>query len=901
MRRAARAGLMALLACPALAAGPAVRVGDTDVTLTVTDGVEAKPVALAWTERRNGWSGAEAAGVGLTVARRETASGLVALEVAVTNGGRARRLVQLALDCAPSLEPATARYWDGSYLDAVKPVPGPQLAEGPRPRGSMPLSAVGDGRRALLLGTTPETLISYAEPELDYRPGQRSHYRFAVRVVLEPGATEPVGFCCGAVRGLRWGLVPAVWQTYRDAFPALFNVADGLPDAVWGTSLMYQSWWHPPDLELMRRLRCTWDWCYVPFKRAGDMWGRPDEWTYEASARPFEKHLRGLLGTGLDMGKPELAPFLADRQSYFARYGYDAGQLFYTPSGIWVEAGLARQKFSDALVVNDELTCELSNWVTGYDKELLVQPTGTSYGERLRDDYRRIAENLDVTGFAFDVCVAGQRNYGPAAGLPIAGRSFDERGVFYDLGLAMVEQMRFIRGLDWSQAPFRRPLIIGAPHSLTVLQVDGALMELTLTGPSRNAWPVMRMSLGSKPGVIWKGYDFKELINDVASLHRADFLKVYSKLADYVTLKSFAWGLFPGYNYLPGIDKLQRELPLLVELVKDGWQPLCPVETSGEAVLWTGRYGTGPGTSVVVANPNDEMVSCQVTVHNEDLGDTDCVFIDRHAPAGGLAQSVADRGTVIPKVCPRRRPTAIRSVLGVRSPAPLRALARAAEDLDRVVVTVTLSAPEAVTARLVAPARRGYDLAGLTVNGTAPKDPTKTPLRRGDNEVRIEYRSLTMPFTRRQLDAFPFLSDEGRMTFQVVCPDPDRRDYRRVWERFDRYFRYYAANKLKQADLPALQLVTDAGKATTPARIELSIAPKRAGAWSLEGATLRLTAPDEATAVRLTEALLTELDRRYPCEVPFQVVYGVGDKTLTKYNLRGKTMSEALGEEGLGW
>ncbi len=887
---------VSVLVTPA-AAQLEVTGGTVAFSVGITEGVDAARVAIEWQKDGRTWRGTGARGLTVAIEQTPFEEGRVELRVSLRNTGDERRRLEFATLVAPELDDATARYWDGGFADA-RPIAGPQETDEPRERGAWPLSAVGDASGATFMGVTPDTLISFGEPTFVYAPDGESRYRFAVRSVVDPGQEERFGLIVGTTTNVRWGFLNAVWQAYHDAFPQHAAPAEGAPDAIWGTSAQYHAWWQGIDREELRRLGCTWDWCYAPFKRSGDFWGRDEEWTYEPLGKPFSERLRGILDGSYNMGEISAEQFRNEREAFFDEYGYDTGSLFYTPSGIWIEKQLAQEKFADALAVNDNMKTELSLWVTGYDDELLVQPTGTSYGERLNDDYRLIAQTLDVAGFAFDVCTAGQRNYSEAVQGPLPGRSWDERGVFFDLGISMAEQMQYIRGLDWGDAPFERGLIVGGGASFTSWHVDGALLELTLTGPQRHKWSSMCMSLGGKPRVIWKGYELRDVLQDTDGMPRADFLNVWAKLADYVNLKSFQWGMFPGYNYLPGMGKLQADLPLLRECVRAGWQPVCPVEHAGDGPLWIGRYGTGAQTLIAVGNPAEEAVAADLTLHNEPLGEVDCVFVDAKAPAEPLAQAVSGGETRLTLDCPRRRESVLRSVLGVRCDEALECAASAEEGLDRIVARVTLTAANAAQARFTIPQRRGFEIASVTLNGAACR--AKGRLRAGENALEVTYASQHFGFDRAALDAFEFLTAEGEMAFTLVAPDPEERAGKRVAGRLDRYFRYYAQHALGVEEPATLTVATE--RPATGAAIVLRIGDGAAGnGWSLQDGALVLNAPDEQEAIRRTDELLAALDRRYEYTIPFLPVYGMAGRHLTARKLYGLTMTEALAQEGQTW
>ncbi len=881
---------------------PQVRIGADLFALRVTEGVQQTPVPVTWQLEQQVWRGR--AGELSFVVQPARSGPLMVLDLALNNEGGTRRLIEVALVGQMRLDPDTARYWDGSYRD-VSPLEGFQPGAGDaRERGSFPLSALGDAEHAVIMGITPTTLISYAEPWLDYHPGDQSTWGFSLRAVLEPAVPERVALCLGPITGLRYGFLAAAWETYQRAFPEYFRPHEGVPDGVWLTSSVYQSWYHPPDREWLRRLWCGWDWCYAPFKRAGDMYCREEDWDYQPLGKPLAEAKATFIGRERRMAEETLEQFRRDRQEYFATYGLDCGQLFYTPSGIWVEKQLAQQRFPDAIVVNDAIPTQYTIWVTHWDTEVLVQPTGTSYATRLLEDYRLLLQELDISGFAFDVCTAGQRNYGPGAERPIRGRSWDERGVFFDLGISMVQQMNFIRGLDTSRLPYDTPAIIGPGASFTAWHGDGALLELTLTDPHKYNVPVMAMALGAKPGVIWKGYDLHVILPDWEKLSRREFLTLLAKLADYVYLKSFQWGLYPGINYEVGMDKWQRAMPLLVELVQSGWHPLAPVALEADAELWVGRYGAGADTSLALANPNEEAVQVGVTVDNRFLGSSSYVLVDRKRPEQALSQTLADGSTALTVTAPRRQVTVLRAVAGVKSRQTLHVSASMSETISTKTVSLRLSVPETELVGLEWGAWPGFEVQRVQVNGQVLEPEARlVELPAGESTIAVNYAARFLHFDQQQLDRFALLTEAGEMNFQVVAPEPQRRDYRRVAERFDRYFRFYAKEVLKH-DAAPLVVVTDPAQVTAPLRLELTIGAGNDNAgWSLsaDGAALRLSASDEREAVRRTEELLRILDRRFEYFAPFKAIGNLHWKFFPAFGLQDRLMSELMAEEGLQW
>ena len=352
------------------------------------------------------------------------------------------------------------------------------------------------------------------------------------------------------------------------------------------------------------------------------------------------------------------------------------------------------------------------------------------------------------------------------------------------------------------------------------------------------------------------------------------------------------------------MDKWQREMPLLVELVKSGWHPLNPVTLSTEAVLWTGRYGERATTSLALANPNEDAVEVGLSVDNRFLGANGYVFVDRRQPEQALAQTVSRETTELSVTAPRRQATVLRALLGMRSQQSLRASGNMIEAIDRRVISVRVTAPQAELVGLELGAWPGFEVESLQVDGRSLEGEARlVELPAGESTIVVSYAASYMHFPQERLDEFAFLTEAGEMNFQVIAPEPERRDYRRVAERFDRYFRFYAKEVLGH-DAAELGVVTDPAQVTAPLSIELAIGEGREDTgWSLsdDGTALRLSASDEREAVRRTEELLRILDARYAYFAPFRQIGAMHWKFYPTFELTGRLMSEIMAEEGLQW
>jgi hypothetical protein len=219
---------------------------------------------------------------------------------------------------------------------------------------------------------------------------------------------------------------------YFDAFPECFLPFPGVDGRVWLGGAEYRAFpcrkWSP---EICRRLGAGWDWCYAPFRRTGDIVGRPELWNYKP-ARPFSKR-RAL----------PIDEFHDWRRKAFRNGAEkcDVLMAFYVPSQIWCEERLANERYPDALTLDPDTRIRFDTpWVTGNDNEVRVFPFRTSWGEQSRKDMRAIARELNLRAFAFDTADGVARYRGPAL-TKVPGRylAWDKEGVFCNENVAVAK------------------------------------------------------------------------------------------------------------------------------------------------------------------------------------------------------------------------------------------------------------------------------------------------------------------------------------------------------------------------------------------------------------------------------------------------------------------------------
>ncbi|MBM4049777.1 MAG: hypothetical protein FJ279_32170, partial [Planctomycetes bacterium] len=155
-------------------------------------------------------------------------------------------------------------------------------------RGTFPMSCLVSGETGIAAGLAPREIVSWFEhsympaadgPQLDASlRGESLRLACAVRVALAPGETltrEFVLYGFQAPFGYRDAL-----QVYYDEFPSVFHPLPDVDPRVNLNGATYHAW-TSNDPEMCRRMRAGWEWCYAPFRRTGDWYGRADRWDYQ--------------------------------------------------------------------------------------------------------------------------------------------------------------------------------------------------------------------------------------------------------------------------------------------------------------------------------------------------------------------------------------------------------------------------------------------------------------------------------------------------------------------------------------------------------------------------------------------------------------------------------------------
>lgn len=839
---------------------------------------------------------------------RSTKGKLTGWEIEMINdSGEALRLQPQLVWTVPGLG-AYDRYWDGSQtLTQIGEIT--EARKFSTLRSMAPWSGLVGAKRALVLGTAPSQILSFVEsgfiPPGDGRPAELS---FAARLIIPPHARRTISFFSGDLDAPFGGERELV-QRVHEAYPQSFQPDPHAPPSLWGASAHYWMATKSPDtlpgrapIEFMRRMNVSWEWCYSPFKRSGDIWGEEEYWDYTPLV-PFDKKPTLRLGQKIDFGEISRSEFLDRREKYFNQYNGAFGFMFYTPFAAWMEHQLAREKFSDAIIDDATQMTDLKYFVTGYDRELLVLPWFTSYQKLVETQYRRVAETYDIHGFGFDVALGGARYRGPAVANADAPRAYDEKGDFIDVGAAAAYVLDYVKSLptrfDKSQ---RLAAVINGTRSFnSAVRGDYGMLEGTPYFHGREQIPLSRYLFGQKPASWWKGWSYTQFaVPNWQRYDRQHFLKTMRGLVDYTIFSSFQWGNIPTLNYEMGVPKVTGTVPILIDSLRRGWQAVFPVDFSWEGSVHTGRYGRDLQTRLFWGNPYEEPRRIDATVDGSYLGDGTYVFAARLNGPARLENRLDHGKTSFAVGVPSRQPFLVDAVAALPGDAEGVVAGSLETSPYRIRINLDISANGDRPAVLRLPKHEGYDAPvvsndGRTLTVVAREGGYELTLPAGAREVRIaaEYASSLLRFTPEQLAAFPFFATEFDPGFAVYSPSLKQLSPYVIDERLRQFVSFYPIASGKNSTPQPLRF-TEEQSVTGPV-LAITLDPAASGATISFASPERIeiTAPNSEELSATLDRFLALLNERYPYHPGFIATWGMDAGLLRHVKAGGENLEDA--------
>ncbi len=515
-------------------------------------------------------------------------------------------------------------FWDGNAERKITalPVRRKSLLE------AFPLAAAWDQKQGKALGGSPDTILSVLERGLDAQG-----IVLETRIVADNRKDQSVTF-------IEFDFVPEFsWRNavdrYYAAYPQYFTPAPGVDQRIYGVG-GYLTGAHRQRLFQLHSARGSgleWDWTYAPWFEEGSWYAVGENWKNEKNLFPNYHALR----------KPEMLT----RQEYddalktqMSIGNRTCAMFFYIlVKDIYQDAA---DKHPDAV----EGPSGLNSIADHAGKTKSVFAPGSPIFDDLKKQIRKIVENYEISGFAFDMTNSSYHFHTPSQLEYAVGRAWDDKGKIYTSDtvapIPFADEIHTLKRGDKTIATiFNAALSNFSPF--TFFHADGAIMEGTPEDNISMLLP-LRLTMGRKPlsffspvektgntGILWRKVQTRE-----------ERLAVWQGLAQLQLLKCYELGISPmsrstsfagGKFFMPHLEAIKA-------MKLAGYQVVPAIKGAGK--LWTGRFGTGAGTILTFGNPTRETVSAEVEVVNSYLGKGRYGFL---FPAGTLEQRFKDGRT----------------------------------------------------------------------------------------------------------------------------------------------------------------------------------------------------------------------------------------------------------------
>ncbi len=856
------------------------------IVLTVAEGPELTPVDLG--EPTVGAQGARWRAPGLTITRSVTArENVVArdIELSFRNTGDAQRLLDVT--CSVQGMPEGAAWWDGRVERAPAPA---EFTRNDSLRAPMSAAIVGQAGMALALN--PECLLSTFATGASGEENVDT-LSFHTRIVLDPGQTLTLPLVQYVFAG-SGGYRTAV-QAWYEFFPHCFSVTPGTrPSLIGGGGYLFSG---RPTRELQweeaRRFGMGWEWAYCPAQTPGDWYA--DERFYDPEkgyAGDMDRHRNEVTGS--------LDDYRRDMRERFQRGWWRTSNAYYLLPHAADIAVLEQLPDGAIIGPTGEPTNILVGWIKTDAQTRMAYPWGNAYGQEVARDIEQIAADFGAAAIGFDEAYGADLQYGAGIeGEP--ARAWDDEGrVYVSTQVALSRLAEHIH--EQTVRGYTMGMVMNKPTNYqTATRTDVAMHEY-VPWMNTEAIEPMRLLLGHTP-MSWWSPPRPETILNWEEIAPEEIREGIAGLYDYIRLASLRWGAFPMNMQLWGVEELVELMPVLRELLTEGWQA-DPAFTADER-LWTARYGTGASAFLVAGNPTRETIATEIRPAMEPVTTLYCAY-------DGSERSVQSDETGQPSISLELGPKQheiLRAVVRIgwalggsgTASMVLDGLTEGSLEANWTCSPQTRSGEGTIAARVP----HGATVTSFILNGDEQEFEALDGAARWegvlprDGSLRVTWTpAVTVEATREQIAEFPFV--EGDALAAVVLPtNPTERD-RYLAEHMSVYFDYWQRRQEKPevqvsslAEVepgPRLPVVEALPEGAGP-RIVFAEAPRPV--VRLDGEALSVAGPDDEGREQAMLRLMELMDERYSHFGAFPE-----HPMFAKAGMVGRTLEEAERVEG---
>lgn len=755
--------------------------------------------------------------------RLEAHADHITWQVELRNRGDEVQWLQPRLELALAFD-SPARYWNGSY--EITEIVG-EFARSDA-FGSLPLSFVRGDEAGLAIGLDPRQMLSYIEKGIASEDGRSVRPYYGTKLVIDPGDVERVTFVLYATE-TDYGYSNAV-HAYHHMFRELFEPQPGTDPRLAGGSGIGLSSYRPAKQELLRRGFHGFSWWYAPIKRPGDWYGREQYWDWpegeaiwKEQQKPRNRNYRDRFSQNVIFRREwpdgnsrgnildhetfhrQRARFMLDSETY-----NNIPVMYYVIN--WADRDLAESNdWLDLHIRDERYTPNERSWVVSWSppRSELHMFWGAGFAESTRRDMRQLADELNISGFAFDVASGGPRLHIDTKIDDIPGRAYDEHGPYYDSGVGIARMMQFVNELEvepfWG-GPYTAGVVAGftnrryyIPYHTTIAHIEMGDIGRPLVQPAR--YRAHRYMFGSKR-VVKHGSQAapRRLLHDEIDWREMtpeQIRETYRRVWDGMLLSYLELGIMPGGDLPFGVEKQMRYLPKISALNDVGWEALPafrPDETFDHLRL--SRYGRGIHAYLVAGNGGMEAIESEFTVDNRYIGEQMFLFTDYHGEA--MEARLEEGRTILRATVPSREALILKAVLGVEGEAELDARVEEDASADGGQITASLSSDAPRQATLTARIPEHMRASRVLVNDREVAfEPASdggiafgAELDAGGNVVEVTYDSEIFHSAEEDLRDYPFVVD-GAPNVTIVLPGDFHEKERLAAERIREYFNFW--------------------------------------------------------------------------------------------------------------